>query len=131
MNSLYHRSNSAKTIEISKNRIDGYISKNVKKRLNIYKNKNKKHNNSSNSKKEIFSKTTIDFFSKNNIKNKYNKLTPSCLRRSKTKYGNFFIFGKRELAFHKSIREGRKVFKYHQSTFEDDDKKKVKIKKIS
>ena len=131
MNSLYHRSNSAKTIEISKNRIDGYISKNVKKRLNIYKNKKNKHNNSSNSKKEIFSKTTIDFFSKNNIKNKYNKLTPSCLRRSKTKYGNFFIFGKRELAFHKSIREGRKVFKYHQSTFEDDDKKKVKIKKIS
>ena len=65
-------------------------------------------------------------------KNIYNKLTPSCLRRSKIKYGNYFIFGKRELAFHKSIKEGRKVFKYHQSTIDDDnDKNKIRFKKIN
>ena len=125
MNSLLYHSNSAKTIEVSKNEIDSYTSKNIKKRLNICKNKTKKHNKSSNSKKEILNKTTFDFFSKNIINN-YNRLTPSCLRRNKTnkaKYGNFFIFGKRELAFNKSIRDGRKVFKYHQSTFEIDDKK--------
>ena len=125
-----HRSNSAKIIDLT--RIDSYLSKNVKNRLNIYKNKmkNKKDkisNNSTISAKEVFSKTTMDFYTKKNaIKNNYNRLTPSCLRRSQSKYGNFFIFGKRELAFHKSIREGRKVFKYHQSTMEDDSKKRIK-----
>ena len=133
MDSIGHyRSSSAKTIELTKKRIDSYLSKNVKNRLNIYKNKmkykkGKINNNSSISTKEVFSKTTMDFYSKKNIiKNNYNRLTPSCLRRNKTKYGNFFIFGKRELAFHKSIREGRKVFKYHQSTMEDEDKKRMK-----
>ena len=133
MNSTGHyRSSSAKTIDLTKKRIDSYLSKNVKNRLINYKNKmkNKKgkiNNNSSISTKEVFSKTTMDFYTKKNIiKNNYNRLTPSCLRRNKTKYGNFFIFGKRELAFHKSIREGRKVFKYHQSTMEDEGKKRMK-----
>ena len=127
-----YRSNSAKYIDLTKKRIDSYLSKNVKNRLNIYKIKNKTNkinNNSSLSTKEIFSKTTIDFYTKRNlIKNNFNRLTPSCLRRSKTKYGNFFIFGKREIAFHKSMAEGRKVFKYHQSTMEEDKKR---IKKIN
>ena len=127
-----YRSNSAKYIDLTKKRIDSYLSKNVKNRLNIYKIKNKTNkvnNNSSLSTKEIFSKTTIDFYTKRNlIKNNFNRLTPSYLRRSKTKYGNFFIFGKREIAFHKSMAEGRKVFKYHQSTMEEDKKR---IKKIN
>ena len=128
MESFGHRSNSAKSIKFKKN-IDSYAYKHVKNRLNLYNNKNKERNNKS--VKEVFSKTTLDFFSKkNNIKNNYNKLTPTCLERSKTKYGNFFIFGKRELAFHKSIREGRKVFKYHQSTLDDTNNKR-RIRKIN
>ena len=140
MKSFGYRSNSAKTIDYNKNAMDSYISKNIKNRLYLYEKKNRKNNNnknnnsnSINSTKEIFSKTTMDFYSKkHNIKNIYNKLTPSCLRRSKIKYGNYFIFGKRELAFHKSIKEGRKVFKYHQSTIDDDnDKNKIRFKKIN
>ena len=115
MNSTGHyRSSSAKTIDLTKKRIDSYLSKNVKNRLINYKNKmkNKKgkiNNNSSISTKEVFSKTTMDFYTKKNIiKNNYNRLTPSCLRRNKTKYGNFFIFGKRELAFHNNGRRRKK-----------------------
>ena len=92
MDSIGHyRSSSAKTIELTKKRIDSYLSKNVKNRLNIYKNKmkykkGKINNNSSISTKEVFSKTTMDFYSKKNIiKNNYNRLTPSCLRRNKKK----------------------------------------------
>ena len=134
-----NRSKSANVIDFNKNEIDNYISNNLKNRLNLYKNKknkleNKNKNNKSNKTKEIFSKTTIDFYPKNNIKNIYNKLTPSCLRKNKIKYGNYFIFGKRELAFHQSIKEGRKVFKYHQSTIDDENLRggsKIKIKKIN
>ena len=132
MDSFTNRSNSAKSIKISKKNIDNYAYKNVKDRLNSYKNKNKNSQKNNNSEKDIFSKTTLDFYSnKNIIKNIYNKMTPLGLKNSKTKYGNFFIFGKREIAFHKSIREGRKVFKYHQSTIEDNSNKKRRIRKIN
>ena len=134
-----NRSKSANIIDFDKKEIDNYISKNLKNRLNLYKNKkNKQVNNNKNKRnnktKEIFSKTTIDFYPKNDIKNIYNRLTPSCLRKNKIKYGNYFIFGKREIAFHQSIKEGRKVFKYHQSTIDDENLGgggKIKIKKIN
>ena len=134
MNSFHHRSNSAKTIDINNKIIKSYLSKNVKNHLNFNKQK-KKHNNNNNSiTKEIVSKTTMDFYTKKNvIKNNYNKMSPSSLYKSKNKakYGNFFIFGKRELAFHNSIREGRKVFKYHQSSIDDEDDNKVRLKKVN
>ena len=62
------------------------------------------------------------------IKNMYNRLTPSCLRKNK-KYGNFYIFGKREIAFKKNMREGRRVFKYHQSIGIEKKPKNIKINK--
>ena len=64
----------------------------------------------------LLAKTAYTSLGKNSvtIKNMFNKLTPSCLRNNK-KYGNFYIFGKRELIFRKIMSQGRKVFKYHQS----------------
>ena len=128
MNSFGLGSNSAKTIDCTQKVIDSYLSKNVKNRLKYYNKNNKKDNST----KKVINNTAINFHSRNNvIKNNYNKLTPSCLHRSRTKYGNFFIFGKRELAFHKSIKEGRKVFKYHQSTIDYEDPRKARIRKIN
>jgi len=128
MNSFGIGSNSAKTIDCTQKVIDSYLSKNVKNRLKYYNKNNKKDNST----RKVINNTAINFHSRNSvIKNNYNKLTPSCLHRSRKKYGNFFIFGKRELAFHKSIKEGRKVFKYHQSTIEDEDPKKARIRKIN
>lgn len=62
------------------------------------------------------------------ISNIYNKFTLSCLRKNK-KYGNFFIFGKRDMAFNKNIKKGKKVFKYNQSLLEE--KQKLNFKKNS
>ena len=73
-------------------------------------------NTKNNSALNIFSdKTPFTCMAKNciNIKNIYNKITPSCLRKNK-KYGNFYIFGKRELYLNQSIKEGKKVFKYQE-----------------
>ena len=49
------------------------------------------------------------------IKNMYNRLTPLCIRNKKKKYGNFYIFGKREIIFRKIMKQGKKVFRYNQS----------------
>ncbi len=48
------------------------------------------------------------------IKNIYNRFTLSCFRKS-NKFTNFCFFGKRELAFRKSLEEGIGAFKYIQS----------------
>ena len=50
-----------------------------------------------------------------NLKNIFNKLASSFYQKVKKKYRNLYIFEKRELAYNKSIQEGRKVFKYDQS----------------
>ena len=50
-----------------------------------------------------------------NLKNIFNKFTSSFYQKVKKKYRNLYIFEKRELAYNKSIQEGRKVFKYDQS----------------
>ena len=124
MNSFGHRSNSAKMIGYTKKEIDSYLSKNLKNFKNSQKRNNLKHN--------ISYKTSDNFYPRNNsIKNIYNKLSTTSLSKKNEKYGNFFIFGKRELAFNKSMREGRKVFKYHQSTIDEEDEKINKKRKIS
>lgn len=75
----------------------------------------------------FFDKTAYTSLGKNSctIKNIYNKLTPSCLRNNK-KYGNYYIFGKRELIFRKIMSQGRKVFKYHQSIGIENKKSTLK-----
>ena len=51
-----------------------------------------------------------------NLKNIFNKLASSSFyQKVKKKYRNLYIFEKREIAYNKSIQEGRKVFKYDQS----------------
>ena len=40
------------------------------------------------------------------------KLASLSLNDKRTKYANFMIFNKREYAFHKSIENNKKVFKY-------------------
>ena len=50
-----------------------------------------------------------------NLKNIFNKLASSFYQKVKKKYRNLYIFEKREIAYNKSIQEGRKVFKYDQS----------------
>ena len=49
---------------------------------------------------------------------KISKITLTKLRNN-TRFKNSEIFYKRELAFNKSIREGRKVFKYQNASLED------------
>ena len=123
MYSFENRSNSARTINFTKKEIYSYLSKNLKNKRNSYKRNNNLNSN-------ISSKTSDNFYSKNNkSRNIFNKLSPSNLSKSITKYGNFFIFGKRELAFNKSIKEGRKVFKYHQSALDREDQKINKERK--
>lgn len=119
MISYNHRSNSAKNI-FSKKEINNYFSKKTKNQnnsLRITRNYNLK------------SSATDNFYLKNNIRNLFNKLNSTTINKSKTKYDNFFIFGKRELAFQKSMEEGRKVFKYHQSTIDIEEEKSKRIRK--
>ena len=57
-----------------------------------------------------------DKLSRNNNK----KLTSISLNENKTKYANYYIFSKREFAFHQSIQNNKKVFKYQNySLFEE------------
>ena len=57
-----------------------------------------------------------DKLSRNNNK----KLTSISLNENKTKYANRYIFSKREFAFHQSIQNNKKVFKYQNySLFEE------------
>ena len=75
-----------------------------------------KSNSSSNLLLDKQSFTTFD--KKNNdvnLKNIFNKLASSFYQKVKKKYRNLYIFEKREIAYNKSIQEGRKVFKYDQS----------------
>ena len=110
-------SNSAKSFDNSQLNINPFKNK-IKKSMKHFSNINtnfylKKNNSASN----IFlEKTAQTSLAKNSVEilNIYNRFTPSCLRRNK-KYGNFYIFGKREIALNKSIQEGKLVFKYHQS----------------
>ena len=121
MESYNHRSNSAKNI-FSEKEINNYLSKKTKHQNNsvrITRNYNIKNN------------TTDNFYLKNNIKNIYNKLNSTTISKSKIKYDNFYIFGKRELAFQKSIEEGRKVFKYHQSTIDIEEQKSNRLRKTN
>ena len=137
------RSRTAKTINCSKNDIDKYLSKNVKKHIHNYKRKNNEINNESNKDKtkttnimnnttNIMNNTAYNYHSRNKSETTLNKLTPSSLCKSRSrsisKYDNYFIFAKRELAFNRSVKEGKKVFKYHQSTLDDDDI--IKLRKI-
>ena len=118
-NSHSFYANSFKTFDNSQIIFNNNPLKNkIKKNLKIFSNINtnlyyQKNNSASNIFLEKLSQTSL---AKNSIeiKNMYNRLTPSCLRNNK-KYGNFYIFGKRELAFNKSVKEGKLVFKYHQS----------------
>ena len=60
----------------------------------------------------------IKFNNKNNdinIKKAFNKYASSFYQKVKKKYRNLYIFEKREIAYNRSIQEGRKVFKYDQS----------------
>ena len=119
MISYNHRSNSAKNI-FSKKEINNYFSKKTKNQnnsLRIRRNYNLK------------SSATDNFYLKNNIRNLFNKLNSTTINKSKTKYDNYFIFGKRELAIQKSMEEGRKVFKYHQSTIDIEEEKSKRIRK--
>jgi len=119
MKSYNHRSNSAKNI-FCKKEINNYLSKKTKNQnnsLRITRNYNIKSN------------TTDNFYLRNNIINIYKKLNSTTISKSKTKYDNFYIFGKRELAFQKSMEEGRKVFKYHQSTIDIEEEKSNRIRK--
>ena len=50
-----------------------------------------------------------------NMKNIFNKNPPSFYQNVKKKFRNIYIFEKREFAYNKSMKEGRKVFKYNQS----------------
>ena len=50
-----------------------------------------------------------------NIKKAFNKYASSFYQKVKKKYRNLYIFEKREIAYNRSIQEGRKVFKYDQS----------------
>ena len=59
--------------------------------------------------------TTIAKNNDINMKNIFNKNTPTFYQNVKKKFRNLYIFGKRELAYNKSMQEGRKVFKYNQS----------------
>ena len=121
MKSYNHRSNSAKNI-FSKKEINNYLSKKTKNQnnsLRITRNYNIKSN------------TTDNFYLRNNIINIYKKLNSTTISKSKTKYDNFYIFGKRELAFQKSMEEGRKVFKYHQSTIDIEEEKSNRIRKTN
>ena len=57
-----------------------------------------------------------DKLSRNNNK----KLAYLSLNENKTKYANYYIFSKREFAFHQSIQNNKKVFKYQNySLFEE------------
>jgi hypothetical protein len=123
------RSNSSKTIDCSKDEIEYFFSRNIKKRLLNYNNKNNTNNESDKGIKKIKNNTTIKFYSRNiPMKYNYKKILPSSLcKNNQTKYDNVYIFGKRELAFKRSIKKGRKVFKYTQSTFYDDEEPKKSI----
>ena len=138
-------SRTAKTINCSKNDIDKYLSKNVKKHIHNYKKKNNEINNENNKDKKkktnimnnttnIMNNTAYNYHSRNKSETTLNRLTPSSLYRNRSrsrsisKYDNYFIFAKRELAFNRSVKEGKKVFKYHQSTLDDDDI--IKLRKI-
>ena len=59
--------------------------------------------------------TTIAKNNDINMKNIINKNTLTFYQNVKKKFRNLYIFGKRELAYNKSMQEGRKVFKYNQS----------------
>ena len=75
-----------------------------------------KSNSSSNL---LLNKQSFTTFNKKNndvnLKNIFNKLSSSFYQKVKKKYRNLYIFEKREIAYNKSIQEGRKVFKYDQS----------------
>ena len=123
------RSNSSKTIDCNKNEIEHYFSRNIKKLLLNYNNKNNINNESDKGIKKTKNNTTIKFYSRNiPIKYNYKKILSSSLcKNNQAKYDNVYIFGKRELAFKRSIKKGRKVFKYTQSTFDDDEDPKKSI----
>ena len=133
-NSHSFYANSFKTFDNSQIIFNNNPLKNkIKKNLKIFSNINtnlyyQKNNSASNIFLEKLSQTSL---AKNSIeiKNMYNRLTPSCLRNNK-KYGNFYIFGKRELAFNKSVKEGKLVFKYHQSIGIEKKPKNI-IKKMN
>ena len=65
----------------------------------------------------------INYYLKENDKlsrNNSKKLTYLSLNENKSKYANYYIFSKREYAFHKSIQNNKKVFKYQNySLFEE------------
>ena len=71
-------------------------------------NKNKIYSYKNNSK----SKTTNNLFFKKN---------PISLYQKRKNYDNSSIFGKREEAFHKSIEDKKKVFKYQNYSFNEND----------
>jgi hypothetical protein len=63
------------------------------------------------------------------------RLTSISLIENKTKYANFYIFSKRENAFHQSMQNNKKVFKYQNfSLFEEKGKttsNKIRRNKIN
>ena len=131
-NSYNFFSNSAKTVEFESQQNTNPLKSKLKKSMkhfskintNLYYQKNNSATNI------FFNKGSNTSLAKNSfeIKNMYNRLTPSCLRKNK-KYGNFYIFGKREIAFNKNMKEGRRVFKYYQSIGIEKKPKNIKINK--
>ena len=69
--------------------------------------------------------------SNNDLSRNFNKrLTSISLNENKTKYANFYIFSKREYAFHKSIENNKKVFKYQNySLFEEKNRTVNRLKR--
>ena len=116
-NSSSYISNSGRTLDNSQMN-SNLIYRNIKKSLYNFSKKDININlNKNNSSLNIFvDKTPFTSLAKNQIKikNIFNRFTPSCFRKN-NKFGNFCIFGKRELAFQKNMEEGRRVFKYQQS----------------
>ena len=116
-NSNSYISNSGKTVDNSQINTN-FKNRNIKKSIYNFSKKEdslnlKKCNSSLNI---IYDKTPFSTLAKNHkiIKNIYNRFTPSCFRKS-NKFANFCIFGKRELAFQKSMEDGISAFKYSQS----------------
>ena len=116
-NSNSYISNSGKTVDNSQIN-NNFKNRNIKKSIYNFSKKEdslnlKKCNSSLNI---IYDKTPFSTLAKNHkiIKNIYNRFTPSCFRKS-NKFANFCIFGKRELAFQKSMEDGINAFKYSQS----------------
>ena len=73
-----------------------------------------------------------EYNKKNNIfsKNNNNNITSMSLKNNKSKYANFNIFTKREIAFHKCIENNKKVFKYQNFSLFEEKGKTITAKRI-